>query len=379
MWRVFKIIGLIIVVLVILVGVLVAGAFGYRSYRQHENAVAMGIASPAGIDEAKFVEIGGLPQWIQIRGDDRANPVLLFVHGGPAMSMIPFTFRSMLPWEKYFTIVQWDQRGAGRTYFRNGGADSTSSGMNQIIDDGLRVSEYVRSRLGKTKIVVMGESWGSAVALEMVRTRPDLFYAYVGTGQAIDMPRAELLTYRALLERLTAGHDADDVRQLTEIGPPPYAQPTSTTREQEVLGRYLSKSENDALWGRDFLFAPGYSLPETFELLAGAPRHRSVLVRDDDRYRALAHGSQFSIPLFFFQGADDIVAPLQLVREHFQQVTAPRKALIVFPGGGHNAFYFMSACFLHELVTRVRPLAITPNADTEAPSTETEAHCANRE
>jgi pimeloyl-ACP methyl ester carboxylesterase len=225
----------------------------------------------------------------------------------------------------------------------------------------------------------MGESWGSAVALEMVRARPDLFYAYVGTGQSIDMPQAELLTYRSLLERLRAERDDDDVRQLTAIGPPPYAQSTSTTLEQEVLGRYLSMSENDASWGRDFLFAPGYSLRETFETMAGTTRHRSVLVRDDDRYRALAHGSQFSIPLFFFQGADDIVAPLQLVREHLQQVTAPSKELIVFPGGGHNAFYFMSDCFLHELVTRVRPLAITAGAAPQAPSTETEAHCAHNE
>jgi pimeloyl-ACP methyl ester carboxylesterase len=379
MRRALRIVGLTIGVLVVLVGVLIAVAFGYRSYRQHENHLAMQILSPAGIDEARFVPIGGLPQWIQIRGEDRANPVLLFVHGGPAMSMIPFTFRSMRPWEKYFTIVQWDQRGAGRTYIHNGGADSTSSGMNQIIDDGLRVTDYIRSRLGKDKIIVMGESWGSAVALEMVHRRPDLFYAYVGTGQAIDMPRADVLTYRLLLERLQAEHNESDVQQLTSIGPPPYVSAASTGIEQGVLGRYLSKSENDAKWARDFLFAPGYSLRDLFEVLAGATSHRAILVKDDDKYSAFSHGTQFIIPVFFFQGTDDIVAPLQLVREYVSQVTAPSKELILFPGGGHNAFYFMSDCFLHELVTRVRPVAMITSLNGAPGPTETVAHCARSE
>jgi pimeloyl-ACP methyl ester carboxylesterase len=358
MRRTLNIIGLVVVGLVVLVGVLIGGALGYRAFRQHENVLALRISSLHGIEEARFVDIGGLPQWIQIRGEDRANPVLLFVHGGPAMSMIPFTFRSMRSWEKYFTIVQWDQRGAGRTYFRNGGADSTSSGMDQIIDDGLRLSEYVRSHLGKGKIIVMGESWGSAVALEMVRARPELFYAYVGTGQAIDMHRAEALTYQLLLERARKEHDEDDARQLTAIGPPPYATSASSTIEQQVLGRYLAKSENQAAMGRDFLLAPGYSLRENFELIAGTTQHRSILVRDDENYSALARGTQFGVPLFFFEGSDDVQAPAQLVNEYLNQITAPRKELILIPGGGHNAFYFFSDRFLHELVSRVRPLAV---------------------
>jgi pimeloyl-ACP methyl ester carboxylesterase len=180
MRRVLKITGLVVVALAMLTGLLLGAALTYRSYRQHQNSVALRIQSPNGIDESMFIEIGGLRQWIQIRGEDRDNPVLLFVHGGPALSMIPFTYRSMRAWEKSFTIVQWDQRGAGRTYLLNGGADATASGMNQIIDDGVRVSEYARRHLRKDRIVLMGESWGSGVALEMARIRPDLFYAYVG-------------------------------------------------------------------------------------------------------------------------------------------------------------------------------------------------------
>jgi pimeloyl-ACP methyl ester carboxylesterase len=149
-----------------------------------------------------------------------------------------------------------------------------------------------------------------------------------------------------------------DLQQLVAIGPPPYATSASSAAEQQVLGRHLAKSENSAVWGRDFLFAPGYSLSETFELIAGATQHRSILVRDDERYNASARGTHFDVPLFFFEGADDIEAPVQLVREYIEQITAPRKELVTFLGGGHNAFYFFSSQFLHELLVRVRPLAI---------------------
>jgi pimeloyl-ACP methyl ester carboxylesterase len=358
MRRALKIAGVVMASLVGLAGIVIAAALAYRAYCQHENRLALRITSPHGIDTAAFVDIGGLPQWIQIRGEDRANPVLLFIHGGPAVSMIPFTFRSMRSWEKYFTLVQWDQRGAGRTYFRNGGADSTSTGMSQIIDDGLRVSQYAASQLGKRKIIVMGESWGSAIALEMVRTRPDLFYAFVGTGQAVDMPRAEVLTYRLLLDSVRARHDEQAVKQLLAPGPPPYATTEPLTIEQRVLGQELNRIEDSGRLGRDFLLAPGYSLRECLGLLGGATRHRSVLVRDDEKYSALARGSQFSIPLFFIEGTDDIQAPAQLVSEYVGQITAPRKELMLIQGGGHNAFYFFGDRFLHELLVRVRPLAL---------------------
>src|SRR5262249_21835762 len=99
--------------------VLAAGALGYRAWRQHENALALAIDPKTGVEEAMFVTLGGVPQWIQIRGEDRGNPVLLFVHGGPGSPVSPVS--SLLrPWEKYFTVVMWDQRDAGKTFVRNG-------------------------------------------------------------------------------------------------------------------------------------------------------------------------------------------------------------------------------------------------------------------
>lgn len=361
MRRTLKIVGFVIVGLIALVGLAIAAGLGYRVYRQHENSDALRIRTANGIEEAMFVEIGGLRQWIQVRGEDRSNPVILFVHGGPALSMIPFTYRSMRAWERHFTVVQWDQRGAGRTYLLNGGADSTASGMAQIVDDGVRVSDFIRARLQKDRLIVVGESWGSAVALEMARLRPEFFFACVGTGQMVDMPRAQVMTYRLLLDRVRAEGDKQAVEQLVAMGQPPYKDLAVQTLEQQILAGHPPKSESASVFsgmGGDFLSAPGYSLRESSHILIGATQHRAKLAEEAEGYDAASRGLRFDVPIFFFQGSDDIQAPMQLVAEYAQKIVAPRKELVVFAGGGHNAYYYYSDRFLEELNARVRPLAV---------------------
>ncbi len=170
------------------------------------------------------------------------------------------------------------------------------------------------------------------------------------------MPRAQVLTYQLLLERVRAEHDEKAIAQLVALGPPPYADPARRTLEQNISGDHPAESERS--WGPDFLFAPGYSLPESLQLIAGATQHRSKLVAEDLKYSAASRGARFELPIFFFQGSEDIQAPLQLAAEYMDAISAPRKALVVIPGGGHNAFIFFSERFLTELNARVRPLAL---------------------
>jgi pimeloyl-ACP methyl ester carboxylesterase len=360
--RILKILALGLAGILLLISIAVGGALGYRAHQQHRNAEALAIHTPHGIDQGGYMQIGGLRQWVQIRGENRDNPVLLFVHGGPALSMIPFTYRSMRPWEKYFTIVSWDQRGAGRTYILNGGADETATGMDQIVADGIQVAQVTRSLLHKERIVVLGESFGSAVALEMVRRQPQLFYAFVGTGQIIDMPRGERIAYDMLLRQVRAAHDEKASAQLTALGPPPYADPSRLLQEQRIEADYPGEAEGSM--GRDFIYAPGYSLRDSYELLAGATQHRTRLVAEAMNYTAASRGTHFEVPLFFIQGAQDSVAPVQLVAEYMSAISAPRKALVEIPGGGHNAFILHSREFLDELNTQVRPLALGSQSTT---------------
>jgi pimeloyl-ACP methyl ester carboxylesterase len=164
--------------------VVAAAGLGFRAYRQHLAAETLAIRSPAGVQEGEFVDIGGIKQWVQIRGEDRDNPVLLFVHGGPGGTTLPIS-SGWRPWEKHFTVVQWDQRGAGRTYGAAGDTLGPTMTLERMTQDGVELAEYLRIHLHKDKIVLVGHSWGSFLGIHIVKQRPDLFYAYVGTGQVV--------------------------------------------------------------------------------------------------------------------------------------------------------------------------------------------------
>jgi pimeloyl-ACP methyl ester carboxylesterase len=185
------------------------------------NTDAYAVKSAAGIDEASFVRIGGIEQWITIRGQNRANPVLLFLHGGPGDVTSPWGYAYVAPWYTQFTVVEWDQRGAGRTLRKSGPSIAPTITVDRLVDDGIELSDYLRKHLGKEKIFIVGHSFGSTIGTLMARARPDLFFAYVGTAQVADTPRAEAFAYEALFKKAQASVNQRAKEELAQIGPPP--------------------------------------------------------------------------------------------------------------------------------------------------------------
>src|ERR1700704_4497029 len=194
-WKAAKIAVLSLLGLVLLV---IGGGLVYRAYRHSQIARATAINQATGIDEALFARIGGIEQFVVIRGQDRKNPVLLILHGGPgfAQSAIPRDF--LFGWTRDFILVEWDQRGAGKTFGKSGPL-SAGVTIERMALDGVEVAEFVREKLGKPKIVLVGLSWGSILGVHMVKARPDLFYAYVGTGQIVNQHKYKAVAYTQLL------------------------------------------------------------------------------------------------------------------------------------------------------------------------------------
>jgi pimeloyl-ACP methyl ester carboxylesterase len=158
-------------------GVIAAPAVGglaYRKARQRRVARALMIDTPNGIVEQRFVKVGGIDQWVQLRGEDRDNPVLLVLHGGPSWPNAVFTL-PLRPWERYFTVVQWDHRGAGKTLGRNGKAGSGEMTFHCRVADAIEVTEFLRQYLGTDKVVLLAESMGTLTGTPLVKLRPDLF------------------------------------------------------------------------------------------------------------------------------------------------------------------------------------------------------------
>src|SRR5947208_1184641 len=180
------------------------------------------IVSPNGIDDAKAVDIGGIRQWITVRGRDRRNPILLVLHGGPAAPDLPNRYLFERPWTDYFTVVEWDQRGTGKTYELND-PEKVAPTMHAecMLQDTEELVAYLRTTYGKKKVFALGHSWGTILGLNLATRRPDWLYAYIGVGQIINMREAERICYDWVLNTARKAGDADAVKELEAIAPYP--------------------------------------------------------------------------------------------------------------------------------------------------------------
>lgn len=344
----------------VFITLLLIGGLTYRAVRQHWNAKALVIRTPNRIEESMFVKIGGIDQWIQIRGENRDNPVMLILHGGPGSSYVPFTL-TLRSWERYFTVVQWDQRGAGKTYGRNDRTRDGDMTIDRMVQDGIEVTEFVRKRLHKKGVILLGHSWGTILGLPMVQRRADLFYAYVGTGQIVDMARNEAVSYDMVLKKARATTDEKAIKELERIGPPPYKDLRSWAVKQRLIQTAPSTADDLFLAG-DFytsaLYAPDYSLKDTYDFFAAIYFSSTALIEKLMSYDARLLGVKFETPIFFFQGDSDVQTPTVLVEEYFASIEAPKEELVLLRGCGHMAVFSKPDVFLNELVARVRPLAL---------------------
>lgn len=332
------------------------------SFLRNRNVKQFAIDREKGVDEASFVPIGGIEQWVTIRGQDRNNPVLLFIHGGPGDPTHHWTFMMFAPWEKYFTVVQWDQRGTGRTLRKSGPSIAPTMTLDRIVRDGIELTEYLRKHLNKDKIIIVAHSFGTIYGLRMAHARPDLFYAYVGTGQASgDYIRSYTVAYQALLKKARALGNQRALDELTRVGPPPYPSGEGFGVQRrwsnafEHADQFLYSTLGLAL------VSPGNSVEDINESTDGqlfsgehlVPQSKSLIKTPKD----LGLGLEFSIPIFVFQGAEDFTTPTELARHYVSLIKAPQKAFLTIKGGGHFAVFMKSDEFLEELIKRVLPIA----------------------
>jgi len=346
-------------VVVGVLALLLASGLTYRALRQRRIAKAFAIQTSNGINESRFITIGGIEQWIQIRGEDRSNPILLVLHGGPGLSYAAFTptFRS---WEASFTVVQWDQRGAGKTYSRNGKAGSGEMTIERMVQDGIAVTEYVLNHLNLRQLILFAHSWGTILGVSMVERRADLFSAYVGAGQVVDMGTSEVISYNLALEQARGQRNVKALKALKAIGQPPYQDAkTWLVKQRSMLsiaprpasGRGLPNLISSAL------FSPEYSLKDAFALFGGFLFSPAELFQQMMAYDARQLGTMFKTPIFFFQGEADIQTPTGPVEAYFAAIQAPKKELLLLKGEGHTAVLTLPDIFLKELIGRVRPVA----------------------
>lgn len=321
------------------------------------------ITTPNGIQEQYATPIGGVPQWLTIRGDDRANPVILFVHGGPASPVTPSLWQFQRPLEEYFTVVDWDQRGAGKTY-----AEATPEAIaptltiERYVDDAIEVAEHLRTHLGQRKVILMAHSWGTIVAMQAALKRPDLFHAYVGIGQIISQVENEKISFDYGLAQAKAHGNAKAVAALEAIAP--YPGNTPITRERIITARTWPQYYGGLTAYRDdsnYYFGAAKLSPEYTDadrcnldkgsVLSLGPLLPQMLKVDFNPI------TRFPIPVVMFMGRHDYTTPTAPTERWLNNVDAPFKQGVWFEHSAHMVPWEEPGKTLLSLVQIVRPLA----------------------
>lgn len=327
------------------------------------------------IREEKFVLIGGIEQWVTISGTNCANPIVLVVHGGPGNPMTPYSDAIYGAWTKQFTIVQWDQRGAGRTYGRNrllAERDSRKWTMEQLASlppltisrltqDGVEVASYVAARLNQRKVILVGGSWGSALGVHMAKARPDLFHAYVGTGQIVHYTENGLSTYEKLLGLARAAKDTQTVATLESLGAPPWSNPRAFGIVRKATRIYEAKTSTPPpkfWWSPAALYTTpeaeqDYEAGEEYSFLQFVGFKGDGMDSTIDMYKL---GTKFDVPVFLLNGTEDLITTPEVAKRYFDFIVAPAKEFILLPNTGHDPNETMLDTQLRTLTSRVVPL-----------------------
>jgi len=327
-----------------------------RKFNQRKNARKLRMQSPNGIAESRYVTVGGIEQWISIRGENRRNPILLFIHGGPASSYSIFS-PLIRTWEKHFTIVQWDQRGAGRTLGKNGKEGCGEISFDRLVRDGIEVAEYLLRSLGQDKLILVGSSVGSVIGTQMANRRPELFHAYVGTDQNVDI-EGHQLSYRLNLEGLRAAGCAKGVKLFEQIGPDPSLW---SLEDFDHKNRWMVKVVTPApnmimdLVLPSTLASPEHSFRDILAYFKGMNHSLERLYGELIAWDARKIGTRYEVPYFIFQGDTDLVTPVETARSFFEDIEAPHKEFALIRDAGHLACFARPEPFLDLLIQRVLP------------------------
>ncbi|HJR72084.1 MAG TPA: alpha/beta hydrolase [Luteimonas sp.] len=319
-----------------------------------------------GIETTEQVELGGLAQTINIRGHHRGNPVLLVLHGGPGLAMMPVAHQYLRPLEEFFTVVQWDQRGAGRTYAANDPAKvAPTMTVDRMVGDAEELTVYLRKRFAKDKIVLLGHSWGTMLGAKLAQKHPDWFYAYVGVSQVVDLRENEKRGYAAVLRWAQSTGNAEAVRELESLAPYPSNPATTTMAEQRKAldlqrkwltqaGGYLWQRKDDH-YGDVASLSPDYSPADMQAFGKGLDFSLSALWPQLFELSFL-ESARFGCPVVLLHGRHDLNASAELAGEWFGNIQAPSKKMVWFDYSGHMIFEEEPGRFILALVQDVLPL-----------------------
>ena len=291
-----------------------------------------------------------MQQWILIRGENKDNPVLFWLHGGPGSAQIPIHHAYTKDLEKEFVVVHWDQRGAGKS--NHSGFQEETMSLKRFILDTHEVTQYLKKQFDREKIYLLGHSWGTLLGIHVVKQYPADYHAFISVSQVVDPASADSISWNWLQEKVQESDSPDQIKALEELGGPPFKEHERFVRfirMVDTFGGGMDAGFGQLLWKS--LGASEYTLPDYIRWFKGANRGSGPMWNETRNIDLFSTIDSLTIPMYFFTGINDYNTPYSLVRKYYRFLKAPDgKYLVTFDHSAHTPFIAEQEKFKEEVI-----------------------------
>ena len=310
----------------------------------------------------EFVNINGVDQWIYYMGSDTSKPVILFLHGGPGTTETPFLEKYNHNLKEHFVVACWEQRGAGKSYHK--GIPDSSMSMAQFILDAHTVTQYIKAKFNRSKIYLMGHSWGTLLGIRTIKAYPQDYSAYFAIAQTSDASEEEKLIYEWLMEQAMNEPNSRAIKQLNKIGPPKAGQRLSfkdmSTKINWVnyyggASFYQDKKGFNKL-AKTVIKAKMYSFRDKLKYLKSEKYTLSFLYDEIAEVNLKKEIKSISVPIVFFHGSGDYQVPVTVAKDYYDFISAPYKNFIEFDQCAHGVLIEYPEQFKNELLKEIEKI-----------------------
>jgi pimeloyl-ACP methyl ester carboxylesterase len=292
------------------------------------------------------ITLGGVDQYLIIRGADTGKPVMLFLHGGPGSPEYAFMKAFNPDLENDFVMVYWEQRGAGKSWSKNIPPESMT--LEQMISDTRELSEYLAERFDKEKIHVMGHSWGSFLGILTAYQNPELFHAYFGIGQVADQYWGEKVSFEWVKEQARKHNDKRAIKTLESLSFPDSLAGSDAWKgflmtERKYVMRYgggvTREMRGMGPLVKMLLTTREYTFSDKMNFMKGTMFSLEHLWMDVINTNLFHHIDSMQVPVYIFQGVYDYQTPYVVARDFYEQLNAPQKTFFSFENSAHSPVF----------------------------------------
>ena len=331
-------------------------------YSKQKNKQKNRIQTENGIQEKFFVTLGGEKQYIYISGENKDNPVILFLHGGPGTPTTCLAYYYQKELEKDYVIVNWEQRGCGRTYRKSGRltVDLLQSDLNELV-------HYLFDLFGK-KIILMGHSWGTVLASEYAYHYPEYISIYIALSQVVHLVSGTMLTSQKAADQASEkrkSKDAEKIRKMVSL-----FQKAETVNNKSVsnymklrtkIRKYLPdeklKTYRKMLWYG--AISPDYSVDDfNWQINCISIKNYFELQRPLIEYMMnkfdVRKIKEYQVPVYFISGTQDWITPVEPIEDYYNEILAPRKKMIEIEHAGHDLYIDQPEMFANAVKTMLQ-------------------------